>query len=93
MKTLSGNASLITGSGNSGIGHATSKEISAQGAKMITAGHNEEKLKKSASQLNILGLVPDQSQLKSMNKLVENVNKEFQKIDILLIIGSPFLKI
>ncbi len=84
MKNLENKVAIVTG-GNSGIGFAAAEELSAQGAKVIITGRNEQSLADAESQLNVTGIRADQTNLKSLDSLVEQVSAKFGKVDILFL--------
>jgi NAD(P)-dependent dehydrogenase (short-subunit alcohol dehydrogenase family) len=84
VKNLKNKVAVITG-GNSGIGYATAKALDENGAKVIITGRRKEAIEKAASELNVSGLLADQSSLSDIDKLVAKVKEDFGKVDILLI--------
>lgn len=84
MKNLENKVAIVTG-GNSGIGYAAAAELSAKGAKVIVTGRNKEALLKAETELNVTGIISDQSDLKSIDSLAEQVKEQFGKIDILFL--------
>jgi len=84
MKNLRNKVAVITG-GNSGIGYATAKALDERGAKVIITGRRKEAIEKAASELNVSGLLADQSSLSDIEILVAKVKADFGKVDILLI--------
>ena len=84
MKKLTNKVALVTG-GNSGIGYAAAAELVAQGAQVIVTGRNKEALAKAETELKVTGIVADQSDLKSIDSLVEQVAAQFGKVDILFL--------
>ncbi|MEI9959016.1 MAG: SDR family oxidoreductase [Ferruginibacter sp.] len=84
MKNLKDKVAVITG-GNSGIGYATAKTLLENGVKVIITGRRKEAVEKTASALNVVGLLADQSNLSDIERLVAEVKKRFGKVDILLI--------
>ena len=84
MKNLKDKVAVITG-GNSGIGYATAKALTEKGAKVIITGRRKEAVEKAASELNVSGLLADQSSLSDIERLVSEVKERFGKVDILLI--------
>jgi len=84
MKNLKDKVAVITG-GNSGIGYATAKALTENGAKVIITGRRKEAVEKAASELNVSGLLADQSSLSDIERLVSEVKERFGKVDILLI--------
>jgi NAD(P)-dependent dehydrogenase (short-subunit alcohol dehydrogenase family) len=89
MKTLKGKKAVVTG-GNSGIGYATAKKLKSQGAEVIIAGRNEERVARAASELGVTGLVADVTSLTALDRLVEVVGSEFGKVDILFVNAGIF---
>lgn len=84
MKMLKDKIAVITG-GNSGIGYAAAKELRNNGANVIITGRRKEAVEKAASELNITGMIADQSRLTDIDKLVSDISGQFEKVDILLI--------
>jgi NAD(P)-dependent dehydrogenase (short-subunit alcohol dehydrogenase family) len=84
MKNLENKVAIVTG-GNSGIGFATAEELSAQGAKVIVTGRNKESLKQAETELGVTGIQADQTDLKSIDSLVEQVSAQFGKVDIVFL--------
>lgn len=84
MKNLENKVAIVTG-GNSGIGYAAAADLAAKGAKVIITGRNKEALAKAEKELNVTGIVADQSDLKSIDNLVEEVKTKFGKVDILFL--------
>jgi NAD(P)-dependent dehydrogenase (short-subunit alcohol dehydrogenase family) len=75
---------VITG-GNSGIGYAAARKLKEAGANVIITGRRKEAVEKAAAELQVTGLVADQSNLTAINDLVNSVSNRFGKVDILLI--------
>jgi len=84
MTNLKNKVAVITG-GNSGIGYATAKKLSEDGVRVIITGRRKEAIEKAASELNVTGLIADQSNLQAIEGLVTEVTSRFGKIDVLLI--------
>jgi NAD(P)-dependent dehydrogenase (short-subunit alcohol dehydrogenase family) len=84
MNNLKNKVAVITG-GNSGIGYATAKVLNENGAKVIITGRRKDAVEKAASELNVNGLLADQSNLSDIDILVAKVKEDFGKVDILLI--------
>ncbi|MBP7555690.1 MAG: SDR family oxidoreductase [Chitinophagaceae bacterium] len=84
MKPLTNKIALITG-GNSGIGYAAAKQLRESGATVIITGRRKEAVEKAALELDVTGLVADQSTLSDIEKLVAGITSQFGKVDILLI--------
>ena len=84
MKNLTNKVAVITG-GNSGIGYATAKELAEEGVKVIITGRNKTAIEKAASELDVTGIVSDQSKLEQIDQLVAEVKEKFGKVDILFL--------
>lgn len=84
MKALQDKVAVITG-GNSGIGYATAKELKEQGAIVIITGRRKEAIEIAAKELGVTGLVADQSDVRAVAELAEQVSAQFGKVDILFI--------
>jgi NAD(P)-dependent dehydrogenase (short-subunit alcohol dehydrogenase family) len=84
MKKLENKVAIVTG-GNSGIGFAAAEELSAQGAKVIITGRNEQSLSEAKAQLNVTAIKADQTDLRSIDSLVEQVSAQFGKVDIVFL--------
>lgn len=84
MTHFKNKVAVITG-GNSGIGYATAKMLSEKGANVIITGRRKEAVEKAASELNVTGLLADQSKVSDIDNLVSQIAKQYGKLDILLI--------
>lgn len=84
MKNLKDKVALVTG-GNSGIGYATAKRLKASGANVIITGRRKDAIEKAAAELQVAGLVADQSRLSDIENLVRQVEEQFDKVDILVV--------
>jgi NAD(P)-dependent dehydrogenase (short-subunit alcohol dehydrogenase family) len=84
MKNLENKVAVITG-GNSGIGYAAAKRLKESGARVIITGRRKDAVDTAANELNIMGLVADQSKVSDIEQLAEEVKAQFGKVDILLI--------
>jgi NAD(P)-dependent dehydrogenase (short-subunit alcohol dehydrogenase family) len=84
MQNLKGKVAVITG-GNSGIGYATAKKLKENGAEVIITGRRKEAVDQAAKELNVIGMVADQSNLNDIDKLATGLKNRFGLIDILLI--------
>ncbi|MFT4849796.1 MAG: NAD(P)-dependent dehydrogenase (short-subunit alcohol dehydrogenase family) [Sediminicola sp.] len=89
MSTLNGKIAVVTG-GNSGIGYASAKELKSQGAIVIITGRNSEKVQIASKNLGVKGIVGDVGSISAIENLVEQVNKDFGKIDVLLVNAGIF---
>jgi NAD(P)-dependent dehydrogenase (short-subunit alcohol dehydrogenase family) len=84
MKNAANKVAVITG-GNSGIGYATAKALKETGAKVIITGRRKEAIEKAAAELQVTGLLADQSSLPDIDRLVAKVKADVGKVDVLLI--------
>lgn len=84
MKNLKDKVVVITG-GNSGIGYAAAKKLKEDNATVIITGRRKEAVEKAAAELNVTGLIADQSNITDIEKLVGQVKEQFGKVDILLV--------
>ena len=89
MSKLSGKLAIVTG-GNSGIGYASAKELKSQGATVIITGRNSERVKLAEEELGVKGMVADVKSISAIENLVEQVNSEFGKVDILFVNAGVF---
>jgi len=91
MPGLKGKVAVITG-GNSGIRYAIAKELKEKGAQVVITGRRKEAVEKAASEINVFGLVADQTNLKDIDGLVSEVARQFGKVVILVISGIAGFK-
>lgn len=84
MKNLKDKVAVITG-GNSGIGYAAAQKLKENGAQVIITGRRKEAIENAAAELNVTGLIADQSKLSDIENLVHQVKDQFGKVDILLV--------
>jgi ribitol 2-dehydrogenase len=84
MEGLKSKVVIITGA-SSGIGAATAKLLSAQGAKVVLAARSTEKIRVLAKELgeNALAVTTDVTKRKSVMTLIEKTVKQFGRIDVL----------
>lgn len=75
---------VITG-GNSGIGYAAAKKLNESGAAVIITGRRKEAVENASTELQVKGLVADQSKLSDIETLVHQVKELAGKVDILVI--------
>lgn len=82
---LKGKIAVVTG-GGSGIGLATAKKLSDEGADVIITGRTAETLQAAVKALgeNAKGIIADVSSKVSLDELYERVKAEFGHIDILV---------
>ena len=84
MAKLTDKVAIITGA-SSGIGEATAKRLAEEGAKVVLAGRNDEKLQRVAEHLNegdYLITPTNVMYRDDVDALVENAIAKFGKIDI-----------
>ncbi|WP_347242516.1 SDR family oxidoreductase [Nostoc sp. FACHB-888] len=81
---LAGKIALVTG-GNSGIGLATAKLFSQEGAKVIISGRNRTSLDEAALVIggDVLTMQADVTNLEQIDQLYSVIGKKLGKIDIL----------
>ena len=89
MSNLNGKVAVVTG-GNSGIGFASAKELKNQGAKVVIAGRDPQKVSNAAQELGVTGFVSDVSDLSAIKSLVDQVKNEFGSVDILFVNAGIF---
>lgn len=83
MKTTN-NTVLISG-GSAGIGFEIAKLLSEKGNHVIITGRNEERLKQAAAKLkNVTAIVSDVSNAEDVECLVEQINNDFPKLNIVI---------
>ena len=81
---LAGKVALVTG-GNSGIGLATAKLFSQEGAKVVIAGRDRTTLNEAALIIggDVLALPVDITSLTQIDQLYVAITEKFGKIDVL----------
>jgi NAD(P)-dependent dehydrogenase (short-subunit alcohol dehydrogenase family) len=81
---LKDKVAVITG-GNSGIGLATAREFKASGAKLVIFGRDKKTLDAAAADLgnDVLAVQGDVRNLGDLERLFEQTEKKFGKIDVL----------
>lgn len=86
MKRLEGKVAVVTG-GNSGIGLATAKQFSDEGARVAISGRSQKTLDEAAKLLGKEALIvqADVAKLADADKLFSAVEKRFGKIDVLFV--------
>jgi 3-oxoacyl-[acyl-carrier protein] reductase len=85
---FNGQVAIVTG-GTRGIGKAVAKELAKRGADLIVAGRSLDTAKEAAASLaelgvRALGVKLDVSNSEEVEKIFEEIRKEFQRIDILI---------
>lgn len=89
MNQLENKITVVTG-GNSGIGYASAKKLMKQGATVIITGRNTAKVQKAADELGVTGIVADVTDLKAVERAVDQVKNEFGNVDILFVNAGIF---
>jgi len=90
---LSGKIALVTG-GSRGIGFATAKILSENGATVIITAKNQERLEKSTSEIpNVIGITADIRNKNDVKNVVSKIVEKFGKLDILVNNAGIFPKI
>lgn len=86
MKRLEGKVAVVTG-GNSGIGLATAKRLTQEGAKVAISGRSKKTLEEAASTLGngVVAVQSDVSKLGDLDKLYAEVSRKLGKIDVLFV--------
>jgi len=82
---LQDKVAVITG-GNSGIGLATAREFSAEGAKVAIFGRNRHTLDQAASDLGpaVVAVQGDVRRLTDIDRLFQEIKARFGKLDVLV---------
>lgn len=86
---FAGKVALVTG-GNSGIGKATARRLAAEGAEVIITGRDAERVKEASAELGIVGLVADQGSIEAIDRLVQDVSRLHERVDILFVNAGVF---
>ena len=86
MGKLEGKVAVVTG-GNSGIGLATAKEFTKEGARVVITGRDRGTLDEAAREIggDVLALRSDTSSLAEIEKLFAAVKEKFGRIDVLFV--------
>jgi len=81
---LNGKVALVTG-GSRGIGYATAKILSENGATVIITGKDAQRLEKSSSEIpNCIGITGDIQNTNDVKNIVKKTIEEFGRLDILV---------
>jgi len=93
---LQGKSSVVFGAGGS-IGAAVAKEFAAEGAQVFLVGRTKSNLEGVASQINETGGVAQTDVVDTLddaavNRYLENVAEQSDKIDIVLDVSGPLAK-
>ncbi len=84
MNTLKNKVVVVTG-GNSGIGYATAKEFTNEGASVVITGRRKEAIEKAGEEIGAVPILSDQSNLQDVDFLCKEFKDRFGKVDILFI--------
>ena len=86
MKRFEGKVAVITG-GNSGIGLATAKRFSDEGAKVVISGRSQKTLDEAVKYVGngILAVKGDVAKLADLDRFYSAIAQKFGKIDILFV--------
>lgn len=91
MNKLHNKVAVITG-GNSGIGFATAEHFIAHGAQVVITGRNQLAIDEAITALgnNAVGIRADAANIKDIENLVEKVQSQFGKVDVLFVNAGVF---
>ena len=93
MLRLSGKIAIVTG-GSRGIGFATAKILSENGATVVITAKDSERLEKSTLEIpNAVGIVADIRNRNDVKNVVNKTVEKFGKLDILVNNAGVFPKI
>ena len=87
-KNIEGKVVVITGA-SSGLGEATARHLSAQGAIVVLAARRTNRIKSLADEINdnggkALAITTDVTELDQTKKLVDKAVEEFGRVDVML---------
>lgn len=80
---LSGKVAIVTG-GSRGIGKATAKLFTQEGANVVITGRDESRVQSSAKELNVIGIAGDIRKTEDVENIVKKTLEKLDKIDILV---------
>lgn len=85
MGKLDDKTAIVTGAGQ-GIGRAIAKKLAAEGATVVVTDVNESTAKETAETIGggAVGIHTDVTSRESVNAMVEQVRKQFGRIDVLV---------
>ena len=86
MSKLNKKVAIVTG-GNSGIGYSTAKRFAEEGAQVILTGRRQEAVEQAAKEIGhgAVGIVADATKADDTERLLNDVEKQFGKIDVLFL--------
>src|SRR6188472_1988048 len=81
---LDGKVAVVTG-GNSGIGLATAKRFSAEGAKVVVTGRRQPELDAAVKEIGhgAIGVRGDVANLADLDRLYATVKEKYGRVDVL----------
>jgi NADP-dependent 3-hydroxy acid dehydrogenase YdfG len=87
-KNIEGKVVIITGA-SSGLGEATARHLSAQGATVVLAARRTNRINSLADEINdnggkALAITTDVTELDQTKKLVDKAVEEFGRVDVIL---------
>src|SRR5271163_47890 len=79
---FNGKIVLVTG-GNSGIGLATAKRLSSEGAQVIITGRDRAKLEAAVKEIGAgaVGIAADVSRVKDIDEVYRQIKAKFGRLD------------
>jgi len=86
MKRFEGKVAVVTG-GNSGIGLATAKRLSQEGARVAISGRSKQTLDEAVKAIGngVLAVQADVATLTDIDKFLSEVSRKLGKIDVLFV--------
>jgi NADP-dependent 3-hydroxy acid dehydrogenase YdfG len=87
-KNIEGKVVVITGA-SSGLGEATARHLSAEGASVVLGARRTDRIKSLADEINdnggkALAITTDVTELDQTKKLVDKAVEEFGRVDVML---------
>jgi 3-oxoacyl-[acyl-carrier protein] reductase len=82
---------IVTGA-TRGLGHATARELAADGAKVIITGRDGKRVEAAAAELgpDVVGVAADNGQPGAAQRLLDAAHERFGRLDgILISVGGP----
>jgi 2-hydroxycyclohexanecarboxyl-CoA dehydrogenase len=83
MGKLDNKIAIVTGAGQ-GIGRGIATKLAAEGATVVVTDINETTAKETAAEIGGLGLAADVTSRESVEGMVEQVMRQFGRIDVLV---------
>jgi len=90
MGQLDNKVAIVTG-GSTGIGLATAKALSREGAKVVITGRNQQSLDEAVTKIDgeVLAVVNDAGNLQHIKPLLDKTIQKFGTIDIMYLNAGP----